>query len=221
MPLDVKAAIGRELTPERMTPRDEASYPADRCADRNSNPRTGRCLRKIALSMRTHGPTLSRRDSARAAPRTEALTEGEMAARHAAVCAGAVMYLPDLRVFAKGMSANRHQADDLVQSTILRALDASHQFMPGTNFRAWTFTILRNLFYNQWRSPASRVESIENCMHNMPVTDPSQDKALELCDLRRALAQLGPEQRRAFCWLWPRASTTRPLRRSAASPTVR
>jgi RNA polymerase sigma-70 factor (ECF subfamily) len=144
-----------------------------------------------------------------------------MAARHAAVCAGAVMYLPDLRVFAKGMSANRHQADDLVQSTILRALDASHQFMPGTNFRAWTFTILRNLFYNQWRSPASRVESIENCMHNMPVTDPSQDKALELCDLRRALAQLGPEQRRAFCWLWPRASTTRPLRRSAASPTVR
>lgn len=148
--------------------------------------------------MHTHAVALSGRDSAKAATRTEALTECEVAERHAAVRAGAVMYLPDLRVFAKGMAANRHQADDLVQSTILRALDASHQFTPGTNFRAWTFTILRNVFYNQWRSAASRVESIEDCMHNMPVTDPSQDKALELCDLRRALAQLGPEQRQAL-----------------------
>jgi RNA polymerase sigma-70 factor (ECF subfamily) len=147
--------------------------------------------------MRTHAVPLTE-VSAKPAFSAEALTECEVAERHAAVCAGAVMYLPDLRIFAKGMSANRHQADDLVQSTILRALDASHQFMPGTNFRAWTFTILRNVFYNQWRSPASRLESIEDCMNNMPVTDPSHDKALELCDLRRALAELGPEQRQAL-----------------------
>jgi hypothetical protein len=126
--------------------------------------------------MHMHAAALSGRDSANAAIRTEALTQCEVAERHAAVCAGAVLYLPDLRLFAKGMAANQHQADDLVQSTILHALDASHQFMPGT-------------------SPASRPESIEDCMHNMPVTDPSQEKALELCDLRRALAQLGPEQR--------------------------
>jgi RNA polymerase sigma-70 factor (ECF subfamily) len=148
--------------------------------------------------MHTHAAALSGRDSAKLAIRAEALTECEVAERHAAVCAGAVMYSPDLKAFANGMSANRHQADDLVQSTILRALDASHQFTPGTNFRAWTFTILRNVFYSQWRSPASRLESIEDCLHNMPVTDPSQDRVLELCDLRRALAQLGPEQRQAL-----------------------
>jgi RNA polymerase sigma-70 factor (ECF subfamily) len=54
------------------------------------------------------------------------------------------------------------------------------------------------VFHSEGRSPASRLESIEDRMHNMPVTDPSHDKALELCDLRRALAELGPEQRQAL-----------------------
>src|ERR1044071_8236752 len=82
--------------------------------------------------------------------------------RHAAVCAGAIAYLPDLRAYARSLTGNGPQADDLVQSAILRALTASDQFTPGTNFRAWGFTILRNAFYNQWRSPESRKVSLDD-----------------------------------------------------------
>lgn len=128
----------------------------------------------------------------------QALTQSDLAERYQAVCDGAVRYLPDLRAFANSLARNPHQADDLAQSTILRALDASHQFTPGTNFKAWTFLILRNIFYNQWRSPASRHIGLDECEGYSPTTEPGQDKTLEFCDLRRAFAQLGSDQRQAL-----------------------
>jgi RNA polymerase sigma-70 factor (ECF subfamily) len=118
--------------------------------------------------------------------------------RHAVVCAGAVKYLPDLRAFAGALAGNRHLADDLVQTAILRAIDAAQQFTPGTNFKAWIFTILRNASYNQWRSPASRQVALEETDGYAPVTPPTQDGNLEFCDFRRAFAQLVPEQREAL-----------------------
>jgi RNA polymerase sigma-70 factor (ECF subfamily) len=117
---------------------------------------------------------------------------------HAAVCAGAIACLPDLRAFARSLTGNSHQADDLVQSAILRALSASQTFTPGTNFKAWSFTILRNVFYNQWRSPASRQVMLDDCVTVAPATAPTQDASLELCDFRRAFAQLVPDQREAL-----------------------
>jgi RNA polymerase sigma-70 factor (ECF subfamily) len=127
-----------------------------------------------------------------------ALSTGDAAERHAAVCAGAVEYLPDLRAFARSLSSNRHQADDLVQGAILRALGAAHQFKPGTNIKAWLFTILRNLCFNQWRSPGARPIPLDDCFVHMPITVPDQDANLEFCDFRRAFAQLVPEQREAL-----------------------
>src|SRR5687767_11347896 len=104
-----------------------------------------------------HAPPKSvaalRSDTAAPEPESATVTPEE---RHAVVCAGAIEFLPDLRGFARSLTGNSHLADDLVQSTILRALSAAQTFTPGSNFKAWSFTILRNLFYNQWRSPASR-----------------------------------------------------------------
>jgi len=128
----------------------------------------------------------------------QVLTQSDLAERYAAVCEGAVRYLPDLRAFANALARNPHQADDLAQSTIVRALDASHQFTPGTNFKAWTFLILRNIFYNQWRSRASRQIALEECEEYTPSTEPCQDSAMEFCDLRRAFSQLGSDQRQAL-----------------------
>jgi len=85
-----------------------------------------------------------------------------------------------------------------VQVAILRALNAAQQFTPGTNFKARVFTILRNVFYNQWRSPASRQTSLDDCTEYAPNVGPSQHMTLEFYDFRRAFAQLVPEQREAL-----------------------
>jgi RNA polymerase sigma-70 factor (ECF subfamily) len=118
--------------------------------------------------------------------------------RHAAVCEGVIKCLPDLRAFARSLVGSSHEADDLVQGAIMRALSASQTFMPGTNFKAWSFTILRNAFYNQWRSPASRQLMLEDCATIMPATEPTQEASLEFCDFRRAFAQLGADHREAL-----------------------
>ena len=59
--------------------------------------------------------------------------------------------MPALRGGARFYTRDPAQADDLVQETVLRALAAADTFQPGTNMRAWCFTILRNFFLEQMR----------------------------------------------------------------------
>ena len=54
--------------------------------------------------------------------------------------------IPHLRAFGRSLSGSRDLADDLVQETLLKAWAARKRFQAGTNMRAWTFIILRNLF---------------------------------------------------------------------------
>src|SRR3954451_10995295 len=55
--------------------------------------------------------------------------------------------LPDVRGFARFLVRDRVAADDLVQDALVRALGALEQFQPGSNLKAWLFTIVRNAFY--------------------------------------------------------------------------
>jgi DNA-directed RNA polymerase specialized sigma24 family protein len=64
--------------------------------------------------------------------------------------------IPHLRAFGRSLSGSRDLADDLVQETLLKAWAARKRFQAGTNMRAWTFIILRNLFLSQMRRRASR-----------------------------------------------------------------
>ncbi len=59
--------------------------------------------------------------------------------------------IPHLRAFGRSLSGNRDLADDLVQETLMKAWAARKRFQAGTNMRAWTFIILRNLFLSQMR----------------------------------------------------------------------
>jgi len=50
--------------------------------------------------------------------------------------------------FARWLTQNREEAEDLVQETYAKALKGFASFTPGTNFRAWMYRILRNTFLN-------------------------------------------------------------------------
>ena len=59
--------------------------------------------------------------------------------------------IPHLRAFARSLCGNATAADDLAQEAMLKAWKARESYQSGTNLKAWTFTILRNLFYSEKR----------------------------------------------------------------------
>ncbi len=56
-----------------------------------------------------------------------------------------------LRTFAYSLTKDTEDANDLYQETALRALSNRNKFRPGTNFKAWLFTIMKNIFINNYR----------------------------------------------------------------------
>ncbi|WP_439815748.1 sigma-70 family RNA polymerase sigma factor [Zavarzinia sp. CC-PAN008] len=103
--------------------------------------------------------------------------------------------LTHLRAVARFLTGNRERADDLVQDAIVRALAAAHQFQPGSNFKAWIFTILRNEFYNSARKNRLKVQSLDDTVIEVVGTPATQDAQLELDDFRRSFWLLSPEHR--------------------------
>ena len=83
--------------------------------------------------------------------------------------------LPHLRAFALTLCRDRTWADDLVQETVVKALAAEKSFQPGTNFRAWVFTILRNHFLNEVRRPRHRDAALEDASEAAVAVAPSQE----------------------------------------------
>ena len=57
----------------------------------------------------------------------------------------------ELLRFAYKLTANREEANDLLQETSLKALDNEEKYVPDTNFKGWMYTIMRNIFINNYR----------------------------------------------------------------------
>lgn len=106
--------------------------------------------------------------------------------------------LPQLRAFARGLCGNADLADDLVQETMVKAWAARSRFAPDTNFRAWTFTILRNYYFTLQRRKRFTGDWDELVADRLLAAPASQDKIVELRDLIRALQQLPLAQREAL-----------------------
>src|SRR5690349_4340907 len=87
--------------------------------------------------------------------------------------------IPHLRAFARSLTRNRDQADDLTHDAVVRALAAIDQFTPGTNFKAWMFTILRNLYYNECRKRWIKSTPIDEMAGDEPSIGPAQEANLE------------------------------------------
>lgn len=106
--------------------------------------------------------------------------------------------IPHLRAFGRSLSGSRDLADDLVQETLLKAWNARRRFQAGTNMRAWTFIILRNVFLSQMRRNRFRGEWDDLVADRVLAAPASQDRNVELADLHRAMQQLPPAQREAL-----------------------
>lgn len=106
--------------------------------------------------------------------------------------------IPQLRAFGRSLCGNHDLADDLVQETMLKAWAARGRYVAGTNFRAWTFTILRNHYFSLTRRLRFTGEWDDLVADRVLAAPASQDSSIELRDLMRALMQLPEPQREAL-----------------------
>lgn len=106
--------------------------------------------------------------------------------------------VPHLRAYGRSLSGNRDAADDLVQEALLRAWSARDRFQAGTNIRAWTFIILRNVFLSQMRRKKFVGEWDELTSDRILAASGQQDDQLHLADVQRALGLLPDSQREAL-----------------------
>lgn len=107
-------------------------------------------------------------------------------------------FLPALRAFARSLTRNRTEADDLVQETLLKALSNMDKFDPGTNLRAWLFTILRNTYYTEIRKRRRESDGISALSQLDTNIGPSQEWSATLSSLKDALGKLPDDQREAL-----------------------
>lgn len=71
-----------------------------------------------------------------------------------------------LNTFAYNLTKNVEDAKDLFQETAFRALSNRDKFRPGTNFKAWLFTIMKNIFINNYRKKM-KSNTIQDSTDNM------------------------------------------------------
>jgi RNA polymerase sigma-70 factor (ECF subfamily) len=94
------------------------------------------------------------------------LHEGELTATASSQTAAferdALAFLDSLYRTALRLSRDRADAEDLVQDTYLKAFRAADQFKPGTNLRAWLFTILHNTAKNRVRARAREMVDVDS-----------------------------------------------------------
>jgi RNA polymerase sigma-70 factor (ECF subfamily) len=67
-----------------------------------------------------------------------------------------VGYTKVLKPFALNLTRNEEESEDLIQDTVFRALSNLDKFAEGTNLKAWLFTIMKNIFINNYRRKMKR-----------------------------------------------------------------
>lgn len=104
-------------------------------------------------------------------------------------------HLPALRRYALGLSRNFHAAEDLVHDTVVKAYACTDKFLPGSNLRAWLFTILRNTFYSGMRKHKHEEADSDGLHAASLVTQPEHDGRLAMGEFLIAFDQLSSEHR--------------------------
>lgn len=110
----------------------------------------------------------------------------------------------ELLRFAYKLTTDREEANDLLQETSLKALDNEDKYTPDTNFKGWMYTIMRNIFINNYRKVVrdqTFVDQTENLYHlNLPQDSgfESTERAYDLKEMHRVVNALPKEYRVPF-----------------------
>jgi len=109
-----------------------------------------------------------------------------------------ISLLPQLRRFALSLTGSIEDAEDLLHSTVEKALLKLDQFEAGTNLDRWMFRICKNTWFDEWRQRKTRGPTVDAADAQ---TEPSIDgeaqasQRLEVEEVKRAMATLPEEQR--------------------------
>jgi RNA polymerase sigma-70 factor (ECF subfamily) len=103
--------------------------------------------------------------------------------------------VPHLRGFARSLTSDVHAADDLVQDTIVLALQAWESFTPGTNLKAWLFRILHNRFHTVRSRRYVTAEIGVDDLSLFGSVPAFQEGRAELRHFKAAFARLNPSHR--------------------------
>ena len=110
----------------------------------------------------------------------------------------------ELHRFALKLTADREEADDLLQETSLKALDNEDKYTPDTNFKGWMYTIMRNIFINNYRRTVrdqTFVDHTDNLFHLSLPQDSgfeSTEGSYDLKEIRKIVNTLPKEYRIPF-----------------------
>jgi len=110
-----------------------------------------------------------------------------------------------LRPVAMKLTRDADDAKDLVQETLLKALNNRDKFKTGTNIKAWLYTIMRNTFINNYNKITKRSSNIDSAEYlqylNTDENYITQNKGTAtfvMSDINQAIAQLNEEHRTPF-----------------------
>jgi RNA polymerase sigma-70 factor (ECF subfamily) len=106
--------------------------------------------------------------------------------------------IPQLRRYARALTRDVVRADDLVQDCLTRAVAKQHLWQPGTDLRAWLFTLLHNQYVNDVRRLVREGSHVKLEEASELTAQSNAIPTLQLRDLRAALGRLQPEQRQVI-----------------------
>lgn len=110
----------------------------------------------------------------------------------------------ELLRFAYKLTTNREEANDLLQETSLKALDNEEKYLPDTNFKGWMYTIMRNIFINNYRKVVrdqTFIDQTDSLYHlNLPQGNDSEniEIAYDLKEINRVVNKLPKEYKIPF-----------------------